>query len=626
MGTTENSQGSPTSTRREFGLGAGAAILSAPLANSVLNSLTAEASPSNERLNQTSELRWADLLGRLDQLPAAAEDKEIMRDHILDLKEYASVYWDWLNAGIDLVSKGKNQPDSLYSFYEKVLGKTGVSSPEDLSPFSVQKGILIDSYFDAYYPVVIALEVSKLEGEEAGAQRLKEAADKLREKSREREELEKKREGGIEKKVGNLTIIAEGGGTFNDEQRRQFDQVSEGVVSWYKEFPYFSVLFSRVIISSESLFGVPISLPEPAAGGFQAVRDERAHVFFGEIRVDIDRSNERVPEFFRIAIFHETGHAMDPDRNSALLHILPADEAHQMLTAREKALAHPDWGEKSDSIPKLFAKLPRNRKNPQFYTEAKNRKLSYEEFMGLISQYPTDELLTNAGKIDEEGNRVSLFDMVARKDKKEDEAIKLTSKPAEPREFKTLDEFLNYHMDDFEKAAQAGNNRAKVLVWGLKNFRNEFNNFETLMGDEKYIPKSGQQTSENWLEYCNFILTNATIFHGFMNDIADIKNQFTANQQNLLIERSIFLRLRYRDELFAEGLAYSHHFWDQLDENPYKEYWKYADMVLKKIAGVYTPERIDDQKETIEDFADSASDLRSVGDNSQQANRFALAA
>lgn len=113
--------------------------------------------------------------------------------------------------------------------------------------------------------------------------------------------------------------------------------------------------------------------------------------------------------------------------------------------------------------------------------------------------------------------------------------------------------------------------RARVLSAGVGEYTREFGHDAMLIDP---VVTGADRSGAAWAKRVNALFANVVVYHLFLNGGiggTDYRTYFTPSER-LELERRVYeKRALYRGELWADGIAYGHHFGDRLQESPYRD-------------------------------------------------------
>lgn len=356
---------------------------------------------------------------------------------------------------------------------------------------------------------------------------------------------------------------------------RLFTQDSERVSDFLRKLPFLKKFAQRIILTSKR-YGFPFanngSLNEDQAGTFHSERDSWQERHLGVVVVDMDHgpSNYYWPEF---TFAHENGHLTSIFLNPDFEDGLEPQEVIERYNYELQIFNNPDWGDHGRTIPQLFRGGPSMRSDNLFITQAEH--IYTDQFVTLTQEYPGNVILLN----DAPGHSqpTAIVDGVKGFDLSKpfnypgarvDESIK----------FNSMDEFLQVYLPVLRKHAAVGSIRAQIVLWAIDNFGDDIKRYTHLWSGYKtfdgyhYVPSHIDNSATTWSNFFNVVVSNAAIVHAVFNNLPEAKKWFGGlYEYDAVKSRVKYLRERYRDELFGEGIGWSYYFGPRMvDKPPYR--------------------------------------------------------
>lgn len=474
---------------------------------------------------------------------------------------------------------GDNQP-KLLKYAKQLTGNMQHVNSDEIIPFVAEKRML-DLYFrdvsalldnmvqerPVSDPISLASLYSGLYqtlvfGNQAFP--IKTEADKKREKHDDHYDI------GIDPQISSTP---EGQQKFSADKKR--------IEHFLRTYPYFKKLYTSIRLGS-SLYGTPTGQRNPnVAGTFYSHRDWGTRNYRGEVSINMDHAS--IGPYWTENVFaHEAfGHGTDIEVNSSLQDRLDEAQVIERLAFQYEILNNPDWGAHDGNIPQLFRRFPVRRNNHHFIQNATG--VTSEQILGLASEYPRNLIFFN-GLLGGDSPQ-TIYDSVMNKPQPilpptTSEPIKngqpkLPIPTATPGYYPTMDAFLQDYRPKLEKAASEGSDQAKIILWGLKQFKPDFENYD-IVWDPFFKDIQGRfnptndKSAETWSNFLNNIVLNTTLYHVFLNrdDNNEIQGLFNEYQQRQFEERILALRRMSRAELWAESNGYCHIIGDRMAETP----------------------------------------------------------
>ncbi len=366
----------------------------------------------------------------------------------------------------------------------------------------------------------------------------------------------------------NVPIQVDEGITPSEAGLALFEIHKERIGKLIQTYRYFKNTCKKIVLYSTKYGQVKKSAPEGYSGMFfVGGKDNDA---FGRIWINMDHAalEDEWPE---ITFAHEAfGHHLSVLTNASLAQVLTPRQFMERLIFEQEILNNPDWGDSDGSIGQLFRARPHIGRSDQFIVDAPS--VDREEFMAIITEYPRNLILTNGSFIDAAGSP-NIYEKVAGQD-----ASPRPFALGEDKKYRSLKEFYTVYRPILESQSQIGNIQAKLILWGLDNFPNEFANTSFLWGSAdnqpgtQFVPRGNNLNGRIWSNYCNFVVVNAVMYHLAFNsdqeNTRSLRQYFPRPVWERVEQQALSLRERARNEMFADGVAYSHFFGNRMKETP----------------------------------------------------------
>src|SRR3989344_2554639 len=374
------------------------------------------------------------------------------------------------------------------------------------------------------------------------------------------------------------------------EGRKLFGRHAQRIGSFLERYPYYKKLYSEVVLISFKYGKLKNTLSD--SGTFSTGRAE-GDIERNVIVVNMDHASQDSDYWPEVVFAHEAfGHGTDVVLSVDLAARLTPEDYIERLVFQQEILNNPDWGAQEKDIFQLFAKVPVLERDNRFITSG--GLVGIKEFMGIITEYPRNIILHNSYPPGSNGNKpVSLCDWVVGYPQEEHPKNQPRPRIGADKSYRNLEDFLVDYMPKLEKDSSTGNIRSRLILWGIKNFKEELGNLKGIWSNgywddtkkkyESYVPNLQYDSADTWSNYCNFIIINAVLYHGFINGVQEIRSMFSEQEQKILDRRIYTLRKLYRQELFAGGTAYSYFLGERmLEKPPYRVGLEHiADMINK---------------------------------------------
>ncbi|MDO8452391.1 MAG: hypothetical protein Q7S79_01420 [bacterium] len=356
------------------------------------------------------------------------------------------------------------------------------------------------------------------------------------------------------------------------EGKTAFEEHSRKIEKFLEKFPHFKKLYSRVVLTSWKYGEEKTPNSNTAAGTFSNERVKGEKAKRSVVWVNMGSGEDVFPE---IVFAHEAfGHGLDVSINQELASRLTAKEYIERLNFQYEILNNPDWGNHDQIIPQLF-----DGKTEPVQDDPLNdgKPVSTERFREIIREYPRNIIL-HASYPPKGKDPVSICDAVLGKPDDRSWNAEGTKIENDQIMYGSLDEFCIDYLPKLEQEATKGGIRSRLILYGLTKFKKELGNTKGIrpaykQDQEKgrttyFVPHRNYDTATTWSNYCNFIVINAVVYHGFINGNEEIRSMFSDEEKRWIELRVFHLRDNYRKELFAEGAAFSHFLGDRVQEKP----------------------------------------------------------
>lgn len=597
----EGSPKPPTLPRREFGRRFGSTTMKVGAASMIAGTSLkhvpkAEAGLANRVERDKKEATpeeipfydWVGLYQKIENLNKAESNphlKKILEEIRIqagdlepDFEERAKRTTRLIGLAYSIKDPVDNQP-KLLKYAKQLTGNMQHVNSDEIIPFVAEKRML-DLYFRDINalldnmtveraisdPISLASLYSGLYqtlvfGNEAFP--IKTAEDKKREKHDDHYDI------GIDPQISSTP---EGQQKFMADKKR--------IEHFLNTYPYFKRLYTSIRLGS-SLYGTSKGQRNPnVSGTFYSHRDWGTRNYRGEVSINMDHGN--IGPYWTEHVFaHEAfGHGTDIEVNSSLQNRLDEAQVIERLAFQYEILNNPDWGAHDGNIPQLFKRYPTRSNNHHFIQNATG--VTSEQLLGLASEYPRNLIFFN-GLLGGDSPQ-TIYDSVMNKPQPilppttaepKSTQPKLPIPTATPGYYPTMDTFLQDYRPKLEKAASEGSDQAKIILWGLKQFKPDFENYDIVWDpffkniQGRFNP-TNDKSAETWSNFFNNIVLNTTLYHVFLNrdDNNEIQGLFNEYQQRQFEERILVLRRMSRAELWAESNGYSHLIGDRMAETP----------------------------------------------------------
>ncbi len=368
--------------------------------------------------------------------------------------------------------------------------------------------------------------------------------------------------------------------TTTPKGQQKFIADKKAIERFLQTYPYFKRLYTNIQLGS-STYGINKGNQNPnASGTFYSHKVWGTRNYRGEVYVNMDHANV-APYWTEQTFAHEAfGHGADIEINLSLQDRLDESQVIERLAFQYEILNNPDWGGHDESVPQLFKRFPVRRNNHYFIQNANG--VTSEQLLGLASEYPRNIIFFNALFAGDYPQ--TIYDSVMNKPQPilsptqaepKKEPPKRAIPTATPGYYPSMDSFLQDYRPKLEEAASQGNDQAKIILWGLKKFKADFENYDIVWDpffkniQGRFCP-TNDKSAATWSNFFNNIVLNTTLYHVFLNkdDNNEIQGLFSADQKKLFRERVLELRKVYRWELWAESNGYTHLIGDRMAETP----------------------------------------------------------
>ncbi|GEM_PF-6098939 len=557
--------------------------------------------------SEPPEMDWDALYAIIDEVKASeagtqyARDLEQIKSQLTSWQEALTPRTERINTLINLMN---NDTDSqgrpkLLSYYQQLLGKMETKKPEDLVPFLFEKKYM-QSSFGTVSQAIFSIK-DRLWGNNPDANIITDKKPPIEPdpssksdplplppyygfqlntlenhiKTLATQEQERQQEHQLESGRSTVTLHIDPNLEVSEKGQAIFEEHKAKIDKFIGKFPYFRKMFTRIVLTS-SKYGDPKDKEKRFShgGSFSSVKDNGKYV--GQVTINMDSSDENVEVVFAHEAF---GHGTDVDMDNiskSLAAYLSPEDYYKRLIYEHEVLNNPDWGDNDSTIPQLFREF-------QFQTNPSpndRSSIGTEHFMSTITDYPRNCLLQNELFWNNDPKRSIIDQVLGNPDPSQPES-QTGSRIDTNKLYTTMDDFLKDYMPVLEKDAQAGNIRSKVILSGLRRFQDDFKNRSFLWqpwvtnekGDlETTMPGPRGGIGTKWSNYCNSVVSNATLYHAFINGEDEIRLLFNPAQRKRIEDRALELRRAYRRELFAEGTAHDYFYGDRMKHaSPYRD-------------------------------------------------------
>jgi hypothetical protein len=202
--------------------------------------------------------------------------------------------------------------------------------------------------------------------------------------------------------------------------------------------------------------------------------------------------------------------------------------------------------------------------------------------------------LQNGFYTTEDGQLLSLYNLAATRDKNGATKI-LFSDDELGKQYQNWDDFWEDYLPKLERYLndQSVSPYAKPrerLIWlGGTRYRDAFRNFDFIWDYNSGIVPRANKTALTWLSYCDFIVSNATLVYGVLENDKEIMD-IAFNLDRNLFQRILHLRRVARGEFYPEWLSKSILWRDKIEvdpnvtSNPAEEYFERMSAALPQAA------------------------------------------
>lgn len=504
---------------------------------------------------------WEQILNTLNQLEAidsadkmiiGADIEKAMKDlgpYYKQLKEFNAI------AKADLDEEG--QP-VLFRYFRSLKGKMNYHFDDiSLIPFLSEQEKTANTIWMINNFVEMIAYLEKRGDLTEAKRRAQGVADAIREKMA-REQLEKDWFDNLPKTIGEVSVAT----TDNLEEptaQAVFEKHRQVAVEVIELFPQVKpIRIVLVLGSAEYRNGSAGLLLRSEAAGHAMIKDipggGRKYIL---IKVDVDQA-QRAGNSLRVHIAHELGHALDTIISRPLTDQLTTQQWYQLVLEQQRGIHdNPDWGINDQNIEQLFS-IKGGFREDQIDTSSD--LISVEDAVSLMRTQAINYWLQNGFATNEKGVLVSLFDMFS---SDRDGAIRILFGDSElGREYRTLVEFNQAYLPKLESYLNDRSipERRKLrdrLVWlALTRHPDAFANFGFIWEmNEGMVPKKRQDVL-SWLNYCNFIVSNAKLAQGVLDNDQEVM-AIAWGLDRKLYSRIVQLRRVMRGEFAADAVSKS---------------------------------------------------------------------
>lgn len=561
-------------SRRRFLQAAGALTGGLLLGNGIPASSHADSSipeltipPPTHEPAEPLTLSWNDIHEKARQLPQA----EGLQEKLRTLQEGYEYRTNRINRLIELTYNGrKDQHDNpfLITQIKKITAtQTSGIAPEQLLPFLREKQEVAKKFGE------LESAVGTLAQNQPGT-----FANVIDTVDRQLEDpmlqIPEKRQFPAQRLTIQPTSPIE-----SEEAQLEFERNKKQIEAFIDTFPLFRKIYSNILLYKDS-YGIPKPDILKGKGGITLSSFTKASNL-PVCMMNLDHIDTNVGSLQKQFAHEAFGHAgsilpfpkyersIYEEGNKTLAEALNPEGYIERLTFELEILNNPDWADHSATLTDIL--------NDQQISEDTG-PLSTADFNVIIRSYPREYTF------DPNVKRVVLRDIMRE--------LQIPALPAtqafvdkHSKDYSSFYDFIIDSSDALQKEAATGNVEAKIILWGLTNFPDEFARFapsiqtmdlpdDSDMQNQKEVLLSNT-TGEEYALYCKTFVTNMALYQAFMNG-TDTKGEGSIRQlipqdaKHPLALALFSLRIRYLTELWAEGVAFSHT-QPTVDQPPYRE-------------------------------------------------------
>lgn len=545
-----------------------------------------------EEQGALSQYNWETVFQTLDQVKALETDpNKILDIDLITSKarqtyDYLKPQLLWLRQ-IDMIDRKREMEgkETLSKYYQRLVGGMDRIEGADFNPLT-----RLSRTYQGFYSVAYSTARSLLENKlspgstrvdwddgqglhDYGYNDAQRSLDVILREMRDKNFVEGKAyQCSIKPSIeidAEIVPTPEGLDRYKDDKKRIEDLL--------KKYPFFLNMCNRIELYGHRYGKLRSNRMSESnqAGTWNLKKNNDDMSLYGVVRINTD---ETIDNTFSIELVfgHEAfGHGTDLGTNVSLINMLPPNEAYLRLLYQNQIIENKDWGDHDSSIPDLFMKRGGGR-NGKHVTGTDD--ITTDEFLGTIGEYPRN-VIYYAGYVSGYRNPTLADVGLAYEAVSETRFAPATRIDISGAYYKSLPDFIVDYLPKLQKDASAGNIRSKIILWGLQNFPKEFSNtnsiwkfsFKNSNGEtQPMVPNDDYDSSTVWSNYCNTVVTNAVLYHCFLNNIKAITELFSDDEKRNIQEKVANLRATYRQELYAEGVGYSIFLQSKMkDKSPY---------------------------------------------------------
>lgn len=386
-----------------------------------------------------------------------------------------------------------------------------------------------------------------------------------------------------------------------------FEKHQEKVAGWLKTFDFLQQQNLDIELYSRHYGQSSDPMPPYLAGSFRMGRSQTGE-WVGKLKVNMeelpeDSSTDSVEE----TVAHELlGHGFDTDLNrSAAVFLRPSDNIERTTFQMQISQDH-NWGWLGLTIKDLFRKNP-DRMDIEITPALVHKEpVDVDQFVRIIKRYPLNVIFLNLYNVgfnkigvrmgedvvskishaartyhDAVSAKLGLkrepyigMESEARQGQIREAFERLNSmKPSSPFEAGKTFEDWNIFVDEYlpvaRAAADGGNKMARLVVWGLENYRKEFGNYDLVWNvadtmEDSYVPSKERNAANVYVNYCQYVVAYMTLRHAVFENVKEIRSMFTDKDWEAFCVHFFTVTVLANRELWAEGVGMSHYLGERL--------------------------------------------------------------
>lgn len=509
-----------------------------------------------ERISQEADLtiktRELDLLNRLDSIEAIFEYRARRLNRFREL-----IYQDVDKNGVPVV----------IGYFRNLRGKMTAKPDDEIVPVLHEKKIL-DDRFDQIRKAVA--------GHKTNAEYVDYAHQLLTNHGRSEGDRIPNKEtrplmGRLQVSVSKDDIEIVPGSEGEKEAQKDINRITQYI---QRTIPDLQNIFTNLFLFS-ARYG-KVKRDRPGYSGYFTPYN------FGpasETFVNMDHSAGYGSYWNEVVFGHEVaGHNSDVlhrNLNYKLVDQLSVEDAYARMRFMVEILQNPHFGVHDGSLRELMEKAPVSRGDSSFINDVE--QMTSREFKGIINEYPR-QFLYDGGFV---GDIKSFIDDAFTPQARQDNWTRTNDWPITVVDnaitYKNVMDFADAYRNQIEASAKAGNIKAKVIDWAIKQYGDSLSPHKGMWnyrykGD--YLIPGVNLDAKTWTNYMTVVVANTAVYDAFINGRKEITDLFTEKERDSIQDRIEEARSKSRAEVWAEGVGFSHFIGYRFkpgDEPPYRK-------------------------------------------------------